>query len=95
MSAVAAAAPAQERLFTEDVSDTAPPAWAWIAVDPEGRCVGVADSFRSCLDAARDAPDVVVDQVVRVPAGLVRMGIYWSSIAVDVRIGEPLEVEFP
>lgn len=93
---MSAAAVEQVELFdaAPDAAGTTP-AWAWIAVDPEGRCVGVADSFRQCIEAAREAPDVVLDQVVRVPADSVRMGIYWSAIAVTVRVGEPLEVEFP
>lgn len=78
-----------------DVGDTEVSEWAWIAVDPDGRCFGVADSFRSCLDEARDVPDVVLDQIVRVPAANVRLGIYWSRVEVTVRAGAPLELAFP
>lgn len=69
--------------------------WCWIVIDPDGRCYGVADSFRSCLEAAREAPEIVLDQIVRVPTESIRAGIYWSRLEVSVRAHPQQEISFP
>ena len=97
MSAVAAVAVelAGGLLDHDADKDAASPEWAWLAVDPEGRCVGLAGSFRECLSACRDHPEIVIDQIVRVPTEQVRAGVFWQRVEVTVKAGPQLEWTFP
>lgn len=75
--------------------DTAEPAHAWIAIDPDGRVFGIAGSFRSCLELSRDCDEMVPDQIVRVPIAMARSGIYLQWVDVRVVPAPPRELTFP